>query len=158
MTLTLESISRIPFQARASDVKIPKWRQHCSNHRMPCLVSIFGTLLGTGHQPDMNPGTLVRCAADIILNIANREILQPVTLVARNIVQVGVVSWTNDWHNRSSSRKLILRTSPPIASVHLGVYSARIRVCEAHQSKIEVRLKWAMCQKELYTLGNIPVV
>ena len=42
--------------------------------------------------------------------------------------------------------------------MHLTVYSVAFRVCEAHWFKIEVRLKWEMCQKELNTLEKIPVL
>jgi len=155
--LSLESISTVLFQARASDVKIPEWGQHCSNRGMPCLVNIFGTFRRTGDQPNKNPGALFRCTADIFSNITDREIQRPGMLVAREIGQVGLVRCKNDRHNRRSSRKLILRIPPPIACVHLAVYSATFRVCKAHRFKIEVRLKWEMFQKELYTFENIPV-
>jgi len=52
----------------------------------------------------------------------------------------------------------MLRIPPPVAGVHLTVYSATFRVCEAHWFKIQVRLKWEMCQKELDTFESIPVV
>jgi len=65
MTLCLESIGTIPFQARTSYVKSPEWGQYCCNWRMPCLVSIFGTFWGTWDQPNENLGTLCRCTADI---------------------------------------------------------------------------------------------
>jgi hypothetical protein len=51
ITLSLESISKIHFQAGTSDVEIPQWGQHGSNCRMPCHVSIVGTVRGTGDQP-----------------------------------------------------------------------------------------------------------
>jgi len=158
ITLFLESISTVAFQARASDVKIPEWGQHCSNRGMPCLGSIFGTFRRTGDQPKKNPGALFRCTVDIFSNITDREIQQPGMLVAQKIGQVGLVRCTNDWYNCSSSRKLILRIPPPIACVHLAVYLVTFRVCKAHRFKIEVHLKWEMCQKEWYPFENIPVV
>jgi len=83
ITLSLESISTIPFQARAGDVKILEWGQHCSNCGMPCLVSIFGTYHRTGNQPNKTPGALFRCTADIFSNITNREVQRPGMLFAR---------------------------------------------------------------------------
>ena len=158
ITLSLESICTIPFQAGASDVKMPQLRQHCSNRGMPCLVNVFGTFRGTWDQPDKNPGALFWRTADIFSNIANREIQRPGMLIARKIGQVSLVGCTNDGHNRCSGRKLILCIPPPIARVHLAVDSTTLRVSEAHRFKIEVRLKWEMCQKELDTFENIPVV
>ena len=79
-------------------------------------------------------------------------------LIARKVGQVSAVGCTNDWHNCRSGRKLILRLQPTIAGVHLAVYSAIFRVCEANQFQNEVHLKWEMCQKELDTIENIPVV
>jgi len=76
----------------------------------------------------------------------------------KQVGQVGLVGCTYDWHNHHSSRKLILRIPPPIACVHLTVYSATFQVCKGHQFKIEVRWKLEMCQKELYTTENIPLV
>jgi len=91
ITLSLESISIVPFEARASDVKIPEWVQHCSNHRMACLVSIFGTFRRTGDQPNKNQGAHFKCTADIFSSITEREIQRPGMLVARKIGQVGLV-------------------------------------------------------------------
>jgi hypothetical protein len=155
ITLSLESISTVSFQARASDVKSPEWGQQCSNRGMPCLVSIFGTFRRAGDQPNNNPGTLLRCTVDIFSNITDGEMSQPGMLVGPNIDQVKHVGCTNDWHNRHSSRKLIWCIPPPIASVHLSVYSATFRVCKAHQFKIDVCLKWEMCQKKMNTFENI---
>jgi len=73
ITLSLESTSTIPFQARASDVKIPEWGQHFSNCRMPYHVSILGTSQRTGDQPNKNVGAHCMCTADIVLNITERE-------------------------------------------------------------------------------------
>ena len=153
-----ESITTIPFQARASDVKIPEWGQHCSNLRMAYLSSIFVTFRRTGDQPNKNPGALSRCMADILLNITDHEMQQPGMLVAQRIGHVGLVGCTNDSHNHRSSRKLLLRFPPPIAWVHLTIYSATFRGSKAHRFKIEVHLKCEMCQKELYTFENIPVI
>jgi hypothetical protein len=71
---------------------------------------------------------------------------------------VGLVRCTNDWHNCLSSRKLILHIPQSITCIHFAVYSATFPVCKAHRFKIEVHLKLQMCQKELYTFQNIPVV
>jgi len=83
ITLSLESISTVPFQARASDVNIPEWGQHYSNRGMPWLISIYGTFRMTGDQPNKNPGTVFRCTADIFSNITDHEIKQPGMLVAQ---------------------------------------------------------------------------
>jgi len=157
ITLSLESISTVLFQARASDVKILEWGQYCSNCGMPCLVSIFGTFRRTGDQPNKHPGALCRCTADIFSIITDYEIQRPGMLETRKIGQVGLVGCTNDWHNCGSSWKLILHIPPPIACVYLPVYAATFRVCKGHRFKIEVRLKWEVCQKGLYTFENIPV-
>jgi len=125
---------------------------------MPCLISIFGTFRGTGDRPNENPGALFSSVVDIFSNITNREIQWPPMLIMRKIGQVSLVGCTNDWHNCRSSRKLILRLTQPIARVHLAVYSVIFRICQAHRFKIEVRLKWDMCEKELNTFENIPVV
>jgi len=158
ITLSLESISTMPSQDRVSDVKIPEWGKHCSNRGMPCLSSLFGTFRKTGDQPNMNPCAVCRCTVDIFSNITDREIQWPGMLVARKFGQVGLVGLTNHWHNRRSSRKLMLCIPPQITSVHLAVCSATFQVCKAHPFKIEVSLMWEMCQIELYTFGNIPVV
>jgi hypothetical protein len=98
------------------------------------------------------------CAVDIFANIVNCEIQRTGMLIARKIGQVSLVRCTYDWHNRRSGRKLILRIPPPIAGVHLAVDSTTLIVSEANRFKIEMRLKWEMCQKELDTFENIPVV
>jgi hypothetical protein len=95
--------------------------------------------------------------ADIFSQIANCGIQQQCMLIARKISQVSLVGCPNDWHNRRSGRTLNLCMPPPIARVHLAVDSTTLRVSEAHWFKIEVRLKWEMCQQELYTFENIPV-
>jgi len=58
VTLSLQSICTIPFQARTSDLKMPKLRQHSSNCGMPCFVNVFGTFWGTWDQCDKDPGTV----------------------------------------------------------------------------------------------------
>ena len=78
-------------------------------------------------------------------------------LIARKIDQETLFECTNDRHNRLSGRKLILCILPPIACVHLAVDSTTLRVSEAHRFKIEVRLKWEMCQMELDAFEHIPV-
>jgi hypothetical protein len=124
---------------------------------MPCLVNVLGKFQGTWDQPDKNPGALFRCKADILLNISNCEIQRPGMLMARKIDQVSLVGSTNDGHNCCSARKLISGIPPPIARVQLAVDSTTLRVSQAHRFKIEVRLKWEMCQQELDTFENIPV-
>jgi hypothetical protein len=119
ITLSVESISTMPFQARGRDVKIPEWGQHCRNCGMPFLVSIFGTIWRRGDQPNKNPGVLFRWTADIISNIPDCEIKCPGMRVARTIGYVGLVGYTNHWHNRRTSRKLILQIPAPISCVHL---------------------------------------
>jgi len=157
VTLSLESICTIPFQAGVSVVKMPQLRQHSFNRGMPCLVNVFGTFRGTWDQPDKNPGTLFQCMADIFSNITNCEIQRPGMLISRKIGQVSLVGCTNDWHHRRSGRMLILCIPPPISRVHLAVDSMTLRVSEAHWFRIEVRLIWEMCQKELDTFENIPL-
>jgi len=158
ITSSLEYIGKIPFQARAGDVKIPELGQHCSNRGKPCIICIFGTFQGTGDQPKKNPGTLSRCTADIFSNITDRDSQRPGMPIAWKIGPVRLVGCTNDWHNSLCGRKLILRIPPPVAGVDLTVYSVTLRVGEVHRFKIQVRLKWEMCQTELDTVANIPVV
>jgi len=86
ITLPLESISTVPFQARASNVNIPEWGQHCSNPGMRCLVSIFGTFRRTGNQLHKNPGALFsvpQIAFQIlpIVRYSGQECLSPEKLV-----------------------------------------------------------------------------
>jgi hypothetical protein len=90
--------------------------------------------------------------------IPDREIQRPGILVARKIRQVALAGCTNDWHNRRSSRKLILRIPPSITIIHLGVYSVTFQVCKAYRFNMQVHRKWEMCKTELYTIENIPVV
>ena len=94
LTLSLESISTIPFQARASNVKMPKLRQHISNRGMPCLINVFGTFRWTWNQPDKNPGALFSWKAEIISNVTNCEIQRPGMLIARKIGQVSLLGCT----------------------------------------------------------------
>jgi len=125
---------------------------------MPCSVRMFGTYSGTGDQPNANPGAHFRCAADIFSNITNREIQLPGMLIARKIGHVGLGGCTNFGHNRRSGRKLVLCITPLIAGDQPAVYWVICRVCVAHRVKIELRLKWEVCQQELCTFANIPVV
>ena len=152
-----ESICTIPLQARASDVQVGKLRQRSSVSRMPCFVNIFGTFRGTWVQSDKNQGSPLRCPVDSISNITNYEIQWPGKLIARKIGQVSLVGGIYDWHNRRSGRKLILCIPPPVAHLHLAVDSTTVRVSEVHWFKIEVCLKWEMCQAELNTFDNSPV-
>ena len=94
---------------------------------------------------------------DSFSNITNCEIKQPGMLVARKIGLVSLAGCTYHWYNRWSGRKLILCIPPPIALVLLVVDFRPIRASEAPRFKIEVRLKWEMCQKELDKFGNIAV-
>jgi len=158
VTLSLDSICTIPFQARARDVKIPKLRPHSSNHVMQCFVNLFGTFRGTWNPRDKNPVVVYRCLPDIFWNIMNREIQAPGVPIARTICQVSLIRCTYDWHNCRSGRKLILCIPPPVSRVHLTVDSTTLRVSEAHRFHFEVCLKWEMCQEELNTFENIPVV
>jgi len=158
ITLSLESIIKIPFEAGTGYVKIPEWRQHGTNRRMPCLVSILGTFWGTWNQPNDSAGAICRCMTDILSNIATCEIQRPGMVIAQRIGQVSLVGCTNEWHDCHSGRKLILLVPPPISCVRLAEYSAIFPVCEVHRFKIEVCLQWEMCQKELYTFENISVV
>jgi len=123
-TLSVESNSTIAFQAGTSYVKFPEWGQHSSNRGMPCLISIFGTIWGTGDQPSEDLGALCRCPADIFSNIPNCEIQRAGMLIPQKIGQMSLLGCTNDWHNCPSGRKLILCIEPPITRVHLTVYSA----------------------------------
>jgi len=158
VTLSPESICTIPCQARASDVKMPKLRQHSANHGMPCFVNVFGTIRCTWDQADENPGALFRWVADIISNINSGEIHRPGMLIAQNIGHVSLVGCTNDVHNCRSRRELILCIQPPITGIHLAVESTALRVSEVHRSEIELCLKRKMCQEELDTLKNIHAV
>jgi hypothetical protein len=158
ITLCLECIYTIPFQAGSSDVKIPKWGQHCSNRGMTCLISISGTFQEKWNQPKETPCRLCRGPPDIFSNITNREIQRPDILITWSIGQVSLVGCKNDWCNRPSCRKLILCIPPSGTGVYLAVYSATFRIFVGHQFKIEMCLKWVMCQKELNTFENISVI
>jgi len=118
ITLSLEFICTIPFQAGTSDVKIPEWGQHCSNCGMPCLVRIFGTFRGTWNQRNDNLCEHVRCPPDIFANITNCEIQWAGMLIRLIIGSVNLVGCTNDWYNCHSCRKLIWCIPPPVASCY----------------------------------------
>jgi len=158
ITLSLESISTITFGAGNIYVKLPEWGQHRFNREMPCLSSIFGIFQGTWDQPNKNAGVHVICAVDISSNITNCEIKWPGMLIAPKIEQFSHVQCIYDWHNRCSSRKLIVLIPPPISCDHLTLYSAFFRVCEAQWFPFEVRLKWEMCKMELYTFEIVLLV
>ena len=132
ITLSVESIRRIPLQAGTSYVKILEWGQHCSNREIPCIVCISGNFQGTWHQPKENPGAPFWCTVEILSNITNLEIKQRGMLFAWKIGQGSLVGCTNDWHNGRSGRKLIVCMPPPVTSVHLNVYLATFRVFKAH--------------------------
>ena len=78
--------------------------------------------------------------------------------VPRNVDEVSLVRCTYDWHHHRSCRKSILCIPHRVASVHLTVHCLTLIVRESHRFKIEVRLKWGMCQKELDTFENITLV
>ena len=158
ITLSVESISTIPFRARTRYFKILECGHLCSNRGMPCLGRIFGTFWGAGVQRNENSGVWIRCLRDIFLSISYRDIQWPAMLIAQTICQVSLVRCTNDWHNRRCGRKPISHIPQPVAFVDLAVYSVTFRVCVVHWFKFEVGLKWKMCQNELYTFENIPVV
>jgi hypothetical protein len=111
---------------------------------MPCCAYVSSTFRGTIDQANENPGACFRCTAEIFLNITYREILWPGLLISRQIYQVSILGYTNDWHNRRSWRKLIMCIPPPIACVHLAAVSTTLRVRKAHLFKIEVRMKRIM--------------
>jgi hypothetical protein len=144
-----DSISTIPFQAGTSYVKIVGWGEYCSNSGILCLTRSFGTFRGTWDPSNKNPFALYRCSADIFWNITNREIQWPGLLIARKFGQLSLVGCTHDGHNCSSCWKLILHISPQIACIHLTVYLAIFAASTVHWIKIEVCLKWEMCQKEM---------
>jgi hypothetical protein len=156
--LLLESICRNPFQARASNVQIPKLRQHSSNHIMPCFTSVFGTFRGTWDQSDENPAAQFMLLVDIFWNITNCDILWPGMLIAWNSGPLSFVGSTYNGHNCRSGWKLILCILLPLADIHLAVDLTTIRVSKAHWFKIGVCLKWEMCQEKQNKLHIIPVV
>jgi len=158
VTLSLASLCTIPFQAKARDVKISKLRQDSPNCEMPGFVNVLGTFQGTWNQPAKYRGPLFWCVVDIFLDITNCEIKWPGMLIARKISQVSLVGYTYDWHTCRYGSKLILCIPSPTAGLHLAVDSMTLRVSELHRFKIEVHLKWEMCQNELDTFENIPVV
>jgi len=60
VTLSPESISKIPCLARTSNVKMPKLRLHSFNSDMSCIVNVSCTYWGPGDQPDGNPSMLLK--------------------------------------------------------------------------------------------------
>jgi len=117
ITLSLESTSTIPCQARTSYVKILKWEQHSSNCGMPCQVSIFGTFQRTADQANQNQGLQCRCVVDIFLNSSNWEIHQAGMWITWIIDHVSLVGCTCIWHNYHSGTKLILVMPSPLTWV-----------------------------------------
>jgi len=158
ISLSVESISTMPCQVGTRYVKILECGHNISNREMPCLVRLFGTFRGTRHRTNENPAGLFWCPPDIFSIITNCEIQRPRMLIDPNIGQVSYVGCSNDCHNCCPSRKLILHFPHPIACVRRAVHSATFRVCKAHWFEIDVRLKWEMSPKELYTFENIAVV
>ena len=134
MTLSLQSISTIPFEAGASNIKIADWGQHISNCRMPCLLIIFCTFWVIRDQPNKNLEMHLRCGVDVVSNITNCEIQWLAMLVAQKFGQVGHVGCTYDQYNCHSSRKLSLQIPPPVTCYHLAVYSATFQVCKVTRS------------------------
>jgi len=118
----------------------------------------FRHLWGTGDQPNKNPGALCKCVVDIFSNVTNCEIQRQGMLTTWKIGQVSPGGCRNDLHNSHCSRKLTLNVPPPIACVHLTVYSPTVAVCVAHWFEMEVCLTWHMCQKRLYIFKHIPVL
>jgi len=147
ITLTLESISTIPFQARVSYVKISEYRQHRANRGMWCLVSLFGLSWGILDQPNLNPGRLLKCVENMFSNIANCKIWWTRMLVTRNIGQVGLIRCTDNWPNCRSGSKLFLQIPVPITSDYLTVYSATFWVGMAQWVTIELHRKREMWQR-----------
>jgi len=158
ITLCLKSISPNPFQPRTSNVNSPEWGQQCSNLGIPCLISVFGTFWRTLNQLNNNPGVLFGCTVDIFSSITNREIQHQGMLIVSNIGHVNLVGCPHDWYNCRSGRKVILWISLPVACVYLAVYSATFWVCAACRIKSEVCVKLEMCQTELNSFENTPVV
>jgi hypothetical protein len=75
-------------------------------------------------------------------------------LIAPKIRQLSLVGCTYNWHKRYSARKLLFCIPPPVALVHFAVDSTILWVSKVHQFKIEVRLRWEMCQMELNEFEN----
>jgi len=147
ITLSLEFISKIPFEDGTSYVKRLEWGQQRSNHGTRCLVSNLDTLWGTWDQPNENPEALHSCTADMFSNNTNRETHRAGTLVAWTIEQVSLVGSTNDWHNHLPSKKMSLPIPPPpIPHIHVPVYAETFWVYYVHQFTIQVRLKLELCQ------------
>ena len=86
VTMSLKSICTIPFQVRASNVKMRKLKQHSSNQSLPCIVIVFGTFRGTRDQSNENPAARCRSPGDILSNITNRDIRWPGMMVVKTLV------------------------------------------------------------------------
>jgi len=86
ITLSLESIIKIPFEAVTSNVKIPEWGQPSSNCGMPWLLRISGTCQGTRDQPNEMPVANFWCLVEIVSDSTNCDIQCTGMLSARKIV------------------------------------------------------------------------
>ena len=142
ITLSVEYICTIPFQPGTSDIKIPEWEQHCSNSGMPCHLRTFGTFRRIWNWPKEQPRLLLWCLPDIFAYITNRGKQWPGMLIVWKNGQVSFVGCTNEWYYRRSCRRLIICIPPPVAGVHLAVYSATLQVGEVHWFDFKVRLEW----------------
>lgn len=143
--MSLESIDTIPFEARASDVKMSTLRQHGSNYIMSSFNNVFGTFCGSLDHSDNNQGTVFSCPADILSIITNIEKLQLGIQITENICQVSLVRCIKDWPKYRSCSNLIFCIPPPIAFVKPPVDLTTLRVCWMHWFKIEVHMTWMMC-------------
>jgi len=89
IALWLESIGTIPFQARASDVKMPKLGQYSSNWGMPCFINMFGTFQEIWILPDRDPGVRIRLPVDIIWMLPNLRYRSPACSSPKTVVNSG---------------------------------------------------------------------
>jgi len=158
ITLSLESITTIPFQAATSNVEILEWGQQCSNNGMACLISICGTLHGTWNQPKNNAGELSSCTADILSNITNSEIQQPGQLIVWKLVNwvLSDAHMTGTIDAPAGSWSCISNHQSP---VFVPLYIWPLSESARHTSStLECTSNGKMCQKELNTFESIPVV
>ena len=157
VTLSLEFICTILFQAMASDVNKSKLRQYSSNHVVPCFVNVFNTFWGTCDWPIKNPGKMFRYLVDMFLNIPKCEIQRPDMLITQKMGQMSLVGCTYDCHKCRSWRTLIMCILPPITCIYLAADSTTLRVSKAPWFRIVVWVKRMMWKEEVYAFGNIPV-
>jgi hypothetical protein len=67
--------------------------------------------------------------------------------------------WMHTWLVKvSPSKNLILRIPRWVAHDYLTPYSVTVKVWEAHQFTLAVRLNWELCYMVLYPYDNIPAV